>query len=320
MRLWVIVIANLSDSCLVQDYHDSYTRMFVVKNKFIFLSVSALLVLVSAVSIAVKGFNIGIEFTGGSMIEVAYDNRPDITLIQENLVQNGFDAQVQNFGDNGVIVRTRNLSESEHQAILGALSVENQSPQEKRFNAIGPSIGRELRSKAFVAIGLVLLLTICFITYAFRKVSKPVASWKYGVVAIITLFHDVVIPAGVFALLGYEVNSLFIVGILSILGLSINDTIVVFDRVRENLKINEEERRAEPFAQVVGRSLRQTIVRSMNTSLALILVLTVLYFLGPVSTHHLALVLGIGMLVGTYSSICVASPLLVVLAGKKAHE
>lgn len=292
--------------------------MFVVKNKFVFLAVSASLVLASLVIILIKGFNIGIEFTGGSMLEVAYDQRPDIALVQDSLVQNGFDAQVQNFGDSNVIVRTRTLSESEHQAIVGAMAVNGETPEEKRFNSIGPSIGHELQSKAFVAIGLVLVLTIMFIAYAFRKVSKPVSSWKYGIVAIVTLFHDVVIPAGIFALLGYEVNSLFIVGVLSILGLSINDTIVVFDRVRENLKVNQEERQDVPFAHVVGQSLRQTIVRSVNTSLTLILVLVVLYFVGPTSTHHLALVLALGMLVGTYSSICVASPLLVLLAGKKA--
>lgn len=293
--------------------------MFVIKNKFIFLGISAVLVVAALITIIAKGFNIGIEFTGGSMLEAQYANRPDVAIIQSNLAQQGFDAQVQNFGDNSVIIRTRTLSEEEHQLVLATLAVDNQAPEEKRFNSIGPSIGRELRSKAFVAIGLVLLTTICFIAYAFRKVSKPVSSWKYGIVAIITLFHDIVIPAGIFAFLGYEVNSLFIVGILSILGLSINDTIVVFDRVRENLKKREEDKSEEPFSQVVGSSLRQTIVRSMNTSLSLILVLVVLYFVGPSSTEHLALVLGLGMLFGTYSSICVASPLLVVLAGKKAN-
>jgi len=293
--------------------------MFIIKHKFIFLAISAALAVASLIIIVAKGFHVGIEFTGGSVMEAAYQTRPDITVVQEQLTHNGFDAQVQEFGTDSIVVRTRNLSEDEHQALLGALTIDTQAPVEKRFNSIGPSIGRELRSKAFVAIGLVLLMTILFIAYAFRKVSQPVSSWKYGLVAIITLFHDVVIPAGIFALLGYEVNSLFIVGVLSILGLSINDTIVVFDRVRENLKVNAEERNQEPFTTTVGKSLRQTIVRSVNTSLSLILVLIVLYVVGPASTQHLALVLALGMLFGTYSSIAVASPLLVVLAGKKAR-
>lgn len=294
--------------------------MFIIKNKFIFLAISATLAVAALIAIVVKGFNVGIEFTGGSVLEASYEQRPDLTVVQSSLVQNGFDAQVQNFGENSVVVRTRSLTESEHQALLTALQVSGNAAEEKRFNSIGPSIGHELRSKAMVAIGLVLLMTIIFIAYAFRKVSKPVSSWKYGIIAIITLFHDVVIPAGIFALLGYEVNSLFIVGVLSILGLSINDTIVVFDRVRENLKVREEDKTYQPFDEVVGSSLRQTIVRSVNTSLSLILVLTVLYFVGPSSTKHLAFVLGLGMFFGTYSSIAVASPLLVVLAGKKAKE
>lgn len=293
--------------------------MMIIKNKCIWLGISAVLVLGSLVAIVTKGFSVGIEFTGGSILEVAYTTRPENTRIQEQLQQNGFDAQVQSFGADGVVIRTRSLSESERTALLAALVIDEQTPVEKRFNSIGPSIGRELRSKALVAIGVTLAITILFIAYAFRRVSKPVSSWKYGIIAIITLFHDVVIPAGIFALLGYEINSLFIVGILSILGLSINDTIVVFDRVRENLKIHEETKTEAPFDQVVGKSLRQTLVRSFNTSFTLILVLIALYVFGPESTQHLALVLGLGMLFGTYSSLFVASPLLVVFAGKQTE-
>ncbi len=293
--------------------------MMIIKNKSIWLGISAVLVLGSLVAIVTKGFSIGIEFTGGSILEVAYTTRPENTRIQEALQQNGFDAQVQSFGADGVVIRTRSLSESERTALLAALVIDEQTPVEKRFNSIGPSIGRELRSKALVAIGVTLAITILFIAYAFRRVSKPVSSWKYGIIAIITLFHDVVIPAGIFALLGYEINSLFIVGILSILGLSINDTIVVFDRVRENLKIHEETKTEVPFDEVVGTSLRQTVVRSFNTSFTLILVLVALYVFGPESTQHLALVLGLGMLFGTYSSLFVASPLLVVFAGKQTE-
>ncbi len=294
--------------------------MFIIKNKFIFLSISAALLVAALVAIAIKGFNIGIEFTGGSVLEVGYVTRPEAGVIQNTLEQNGFDAKVQYFGDDSVVIRTHNLSESEREALLTSLAIDGQTPIEKRFNSVGPSIGRELRSKAFVAIGLVLLTTIIFIAYAFRKVSKPVSSWKYGIVAIITLFHDIVIPAGIFAFLGLEVDSLFIVGILSILGLSINDTIVVFDRIRENLRANMDARKEESFDSVVGTSLRQTVVRSFNTSFTLILVLAVLYVVGPESTKNLALVLGLGMFFGTYSSICVASPLLALLGGKKVAK
>ncbi|MEK7500491.1 MAG: protein translocase subunit SecF, partial [Patescibacteria group bacterium] len=182
----------------------------------------------------------------------------------------------------------------------------------------GPIIGAELLQKAWIAIGLVVLCTILFIALAFRGVSKPVASWKYGVVAIITLLHDIIIPMGLFAYLGHvrgaEVDVLFIVALLTILGISINDTIVIFDRIRENLKKNEDAKQQEPFADVVGRSMLQTITRSINTSVTVIIVLLALFWFGPLATKDFSLTLIVGMIAGTYSSIFLASPLLVLIA------
>jgi len=166
-----------------------------------------------------------------------------------------------------------------------------------------------------VAVALVVLCFIAFIAFAFRSVSEPIASWKYGVVAIITLAHDVLVPVGLFAVLGHfkgtEVGSLFIVAMLTILGVSINNTIVVFDRVRENLR-RSEARRGEAFVDVVGRSIRQTFARSINTSVSVIIVLAALWYVGPLATQDFALALLTGMIVGTYSSILLASPLLVL--------
>jgi len=171
---------------------------------------------------------------------------------------------------------------------------------------------------------LVVFCIITFIAFAFRGVSKPVQSWKYGVVAIITLLHDILLPLGLFAVLGHffgaEVDALFIVALLTILGISINDTIVVFDRIRENLRLNEERNKREEYEEVVGRSIIQTLARSINTSLTVIIVLISLYFLGPVATQNFALTLIVGMVAGTYSSIFLASPLLVAwdrLSAKK---
>jgi preprotein translocase subunit SecF len=188
--------------------------------------------------------------------------------------------------------------------------------EEIQFTSIGPSIGAELMQKAWIAISLVVVLTVLFIAFAFRGVSKPVSSWKYGIVAIVTLLHDILLPTGLFAYLGYisgaEVDALFIVALLTILGISINDTIVVFDRIRENLRLNEERRKHEEFAEVVERSIKQTIARSINTSVTVIIVLLSLYFFGPEATKNFALTLTVGMIAGTYSSIFLASPLLVV--------
>ncbi|MBI2120896.1 MAG: protein translocase subunit SecF, partial [Parcubacteria group bacterium] len=185
-------------------------------------------------------------------------------------------------------------------------------PIEKRFTSIGPVIGHELRAKAWVSIMAVLLAIVLFVAFAFRKVSLPVSSSKYGLITIVALAHDIIVPTGALALLGYfsgvEADVLFVTAILTILGFSVHDTIVVFDRVRENLKLKVSEN----FSEVVGTSLRQTFVRSINTSLTVILVLAALLYFGPASTHNFSLILLIGIIAGTYSSVFLASPLLVL--------
>lgn len=179
-------------------------------------------------------------------------------------------------------------------------------------------MGRELTRKAILAIILVAITIICFIAYAFRKVSKPVSSWRYGLIAIVSLLHDIIIPVGIFSWLSYylgaEVDTLFVVALLTVLGLSVSDTIVIFDRIRENLH-NEQNISKADFSVVVGKSLNQSFVRSISTSLSTILVLVALFFFGPETTKYFALILISGMFFGTYSSIFLASPLLVLVAG-----
>ncbi len=183
--------------------------------------------------------------------------------------------------------------------------------EEKRFESVGPVIGQELRSRSLWAIVVVLLMIILYIAYAFRKVSRPVASWRYGLAAIIALIHDVTIPAGFFAVLGHylgvEVGLLFVTALLTILGFSVHDTIVVFDRIRENLRKGV----AGDFENTVEVSINQTISRSINTSLTVILTLLAVYLFGGETTKYFALTLIIGVFFGTYSSIFIASPLLV---------
>ncbi len=185
------------------------------------------------------------------------------------------------------------------------------------FNSIGPSVGQALACKAVIAIILVSLGIICFIAFAFRKVSQPISSWKYGLIAIVTLLHDVMIPVGFFVLFskfyGVEIDTLFVVAVLTILGLSVSDTIVIFDRIRENLR-NDKSARAN-FSETVGKSLDQSFARSIATSLSVILALLALFFFGPASTRYFSLMLVAGMFFGTYSSIFLASPLLVFAEG-----
>ncbi len=269
------------------------------------------------IAIMVWGLKPGIDLAGGSMLQVQFDNRPEVELVNETLKSLTYgEIRVQPSNTQDFILRQRELTTDEKQALMEMLGTLG-TVKEVQFNSVGPSIGEEIVQKSWWAIVFVSLSIIAFIAFAFRHVSKPIASWKYGVVAIISLLHDILIPTGVFAYLGYargaEVGVFFIVAILTILGISINDTIVVFDRIRENLKINEDKSRHEIFKDVVWKSIMQTMARSINTSVTVIIMLVALFIVGPESTKDFALTLIIGMIAGTYSSVLLASPLLVYI-------
>ena len=290
--------------------------MFIIKNKRIFISISIVLVLLSIVSLFVFGFRIGIDFKGGALVEVVYKtNRPAQSDLDATFKALDFGSVlIQPTGELGYIVKSLDLDEIQHSLLLKTLSQDGKSSlEEKNFNSIGPSVGRELTRKAIIAIVLVSLAIILFIAFAFRKISRPVSSWKYGLMAIVSLLHDVIIPIGLFSILsrfyGAEVDTLFVVAVLTILGLSVSDTIVIFDRIRENLR----NKTGNSFGDTVGKSLDQSYMRSIFTSLTVIIVLLSLFFFGPESTKYFALMLTAGMFFGTYSSIFLASPLLVLV-------
>jgi len=296
--------------------------MNIIANKKIFFIISAILVGVSLTVIFVWGLPLGIDFKGGTLLEVEYINeRPEISSIESSLGELPLGGiRVQETGERGAIIRTRALVENEHVQIISLLKKGGQDIIERRFTSIGPVLGEELRAKATEALILTVIVIVIFIAYVFRRVSHPVRSWKYGVVAIIALLHDIIIPTGVFAFLGKfygaEVDALFITALLAILGLSVNDTIVVFDRVRENLK----NKISKDFKETVNTSLNQTLARSINTSVTTILVLIALLFIGPESTQFFVFVLITGLIAGTYSSIFLASPLLVYLEGRQKNK
>lgn len=299
--------------------------MNVIRHRNIFLSVSGLLVLASLIAISVWGLNFGVDFIGGSLLEIRFlDERPSPVVLQEALIPLVGGTQVQPSEDQRAIIRFRQVSEDEHQAVLNRLGEICGECEELRFDTIGPTIGAELKQKAIIALALAIVAIIFYIAWAFRQVSspphqkfgvgaEPVSSWKYGIVAVIALIHDAAIPTGVFAALGefkgVEIDTLFITALLTILGFSVHDTIVVFDRIRENLR---NQKAAEPFAAVVNRSIGETITRSINTSLTVLLVLGAIFFLGGATTKYFALALMLGIAFGTYSSLFVASPLLVI--------
>lgn len=292
--------------------------MFVIKYRNIFFALIAAISLLSIGSLAIFGLNFSTDFTGGALVEVRYQgNVPETAVIQASLENAGLESvSVRVTGENGVIVRAAPLSESARTALPAAVAVDGAQATIERLTDVGPIIGEELRNKAFIAIGLVILCIVLFVAFAFRKVSKPVSSWTYGLITIVTLVHDVIVPLGAFALFGYlwgaQVDTLFVTAILTVLGYSVHDTIVVFDRTRENLRLNQEANRKEDFELVAGRSIEQTLVRSLNTSVTTLLSLGALFFFGPAATQDFALTLIVGIVAGTYSSIALATPLLLV--------
>lgn len=286
----------------------------IIKTRKIWFGFSAILIVGSLVSLLLWGLNFGIDFTGGSLIDVRVGGGATTESVRVLVESQGHaDVRVQPSEEGEFLIRTAALNEEQHQALLTAMTAQFGQVNESKFDFIGPVIGQELTRKAVWAVVLTLFLILLYITWAFRKVSEPVKSWKYAVITVFTAFHDVIVPIGVFSVLGhfiqYQVDSAFIAAILTILGYSINDTIVVFDRTRENLR---DWSSAETFEQVVNRSLNQTIVRSFNTSLTVLLALVAVLIFGGETTRQFALALTIGVATGTYSSIFIASPFLTV--------
>lgn len=290
--------------------------MQILKYKNVFIWISIVSCGIALACILAYGFKKSIDFTGGAKVVFTLNGAQSQSYkdeIQNSLTQNFGENKLSQISPNTYSVALRDLKEADYQKLKTVLSGNaSNTVSISEFAMTGPSISSEIVSKSILGFFLVIFAIGIFIWFAFRGVSYPVASWKYGIIIIITLLHDMVIPAGVFAWLGHyrgvEVDALFVVAILTILGISISDTIVIFDRVRENLKGASKN---TPFEEVVGKSLNQSLVRSLATSLAVIIVLLSLVFYGPDSTKYLAITLTIGMFVGTYSSIFFASPLLV---------
>lgn len=289
-------------------------KLPVLKFRSVWYLFSALMIGASVVFLAFWGLKQGVDFTGGSLILVRFDQtRPTIVELQRTLDEAGLQlgsVVIQPVGEQEAQFRLKTINEEQHETFLRVLGERHGQVSEQRFVSVGPVIGEELRRKSIQGMGITLLAILLYVAYAFRKVSAPVQSWKYGVVTIITAFHDVIVPLGVFAFLGWwrgtEIGTPFIAAILTILGYSITDTIVVMDRIRENL-----QKHTGTFEQIVERSVQQTFLRSFNTSMTTLLTLFAIYFFGGESLHEFTLTLIIGIAIGTYSSIFIASPLLV---------
>ncbi len=295
--------------------------MFVVHYRRFFFWLTGLLLAGSVAALIFLPPRLSIEFTGGTLIEVAYTGeRPSHAELTERVQGLSLpEVSLRESGEKNVVVRSHTLSPEEHATLLSALSGgDTGSMTELRFDAIGPSLGRELTTKALYAIGAVLFAIMLYIAWAFRTVSRPVPAWGYGLIAVAMLVIDIIVPAGFFAVYahftGAQVDTLFVIALLALMGYCINDVIVIFDRVRERLHINEEKNVKETFEETVGISITQTMGRSINTSLTVALALIAIIVVGSETTLTFALVMLVGVIAGTFSSICRSAPLLIPIA------
>lgn len=285
----------------------------VIGKSKIWLTISGILIAASIASIAIFGLNIGIDFTGGALMDITFEQAVTIDDVRSVYEVGEYSATVQQSSETEYLVRLEELTQEAHAQLLVDLEASLGAFEENRYETIGSVIGSELKATSVKAIIILLALIVLYVAWAFRKVSEPVKSWKYGMLTIVAAAHDVIIPLGIFAALGhylgYEVNTAFVAALLTILGYSINDTIVIFDRTRENLVNNRNA--AKPFDEVVNMSVAQSFARSINTSLTTLLVLVAIFLFGGETTKPFVLALIIGVVSGAYSSIFLASPLLV---------
>jgi len=291
--------------------------MNIVKHRYLYFAISLIVIIPGVVALLMWGLPAGIDFTGGSLLEIHFNSTlPETDSVVDILHEFGFaDAQVQTAGSNKLIIRTKAMDESTLSSILNEFKSQfNADLGLDRFESVGPTIGKEVARRAAGAVGLAALGILIYITYAFRGVAH---AFRYGVAAILAMLHDVIVVLGVEAILGHflgwEADALFLTALLTVIGFSVHDSIVVFDRIRENEKIH----RKEPYETIVNMSIVQTLARSINTQLTVMFTLLSLFLFGGSTIRHFVLILLIGVFSGTYSSIFNASPILVVWENKE---
>jgi len=287
----------------------------VGKNKWIWFVISGIVIIPGIIGLILWGLNLGIDFKGGTLLEINFPSIENVeqTKINEILVANGIEnAQISKSGVQNFLIRLKPIEHEVQQKIMAEISQKIGEVKEVRLETVGPTISRDLTRKAFISVILASLGIVIYLAWAFRRVPRPVTSWRFGVCAVAALIHDVLVVTGIFSILGHffkvEIDSMFVTALLTIIGFSVHDTIVVFDRIRENLKT----RYGESFANIANHSVYQTLGRSLNTSLTVIFTLLALFLFGGATIKYFALALLIGIIAGTYSSIFNATPLLVL--------
>jgi preprotein translocase subunit SecF len=270
---------------------------FIGKRK-IWYALSLIVLLVCVGSIFAQGFNYGIDFQGGSLLQLKFE-KTDLTVeqLREGLEEFGLEKSQIQLSDDSFIIKTAELSQEEQGKVLKGLESKLGKLELLRNEKVGPVIGKELRTKALLALLVAWILQILYISFRFE--------FRFGLAAVLALLHDVIVTAGFFSIMQYEIDVTFVAAILTIIGYSINDTIVIFDRIRENLKFKHKEE----LAALTNKSIRQSIVRSLSTSVAVFFVLVALIVLGGETTKYFSIAMLVGVLAGTYSSIFIASSL-----------
>lgn len=290
--------------------------MNLIKYRNYFFALSLIVLLPGLFALFTWGLRLGIDFTGGTLWEVKFiEKKEEVNResFQNFLNENGAEvSSASQTSEDSILIRSKLTEESKINEVKSKVAGRYGTTEDVRLETVGPTISRELTQKAMLAVAISIIAIVIYISWAFRKVPKPTSSVTFGITTIISLVHDVLVVVGIFAILGHffgvEIDTLFITALLTIIGFSVHDTIVVFDRIRENLIRGTG---GSSFEATVNNSLLETLGRSLNTSFTAIFVLVALYLFGGESIKNFVLALLIGMISGTYSSIFNAAPLLV---------
>ncbi|MFA5932833.1 MAG: protein translocase subunit SecF [Microgenomates group bacterium] len=288
--------------------------------KWWFFILSTIMIIPGVISLFLYGLKLGIDFSGGALLEYRFEKNIDKEILKQNVSLAKVEvSSVTDSGSNTYIIKTKPISQDAINNIREILNQKYEKVTEERVENIGPSIGAETTKNAFIAVIVASIMIILYLAISFRKVPKPASSWRFGVTAVIALLHDVLLLLGVFSLLGHfwgvEIDTLFVTAVLTVIGFSVHDTIVVFDRIRENLPKNLSKN----FTEVANISITQTLARSLNTSLTVVLVLLAMLLFGGESIRWFIVALLVGIISGTYSSIFNATALLDVWEEKLGH-
>jgi SecD/SecF fusion protein len=363
-RTFLLAMANTNISkndFLLGTPNRTHTKLPIVQSRKVWFALSGALVVASLIALPVNGLKLGLDFTGGTLIELQFEESVtsedvgnSIASVEEGLLAmeapvveevtstasespdtpsiEAFEEDreievdfgepiIVSSGENRFIVRMKHVSNEGHDALMDGLETDLGAFEETRFTTIGPTIGDTMKQKAIMALGMAIVAIVLYIAFAFRRVPKQVSAWRFGMTAIAALLHDVIITLGIFvvlgSVLGVEIDALFITALLTIMGFSVHDTIVTFDRIRENLRNQKAD---ETFETVANRAVNETLARSINTSLSTLFTVFMLFWLGADSIHYFLLALIVGLIAGTYSSVFFATPLLVAWHNKKNKE